>query len=182
MRSGPLYRGFPERDRGEALHARYAEQVGVPPAMVDAILGMGAPSTLESWPATFARLYLDRVAATLLVTSGLVTAASGPRKTGAALTTLGAMLMTTSWLSGHNRYRGNVVDHLTSAAHRIASDTDAELVVFGHTHRQCVAEPYANTGAFAFPEAGAPGRPYLTIEWNAGNRPRATERHLLPAA
>lgn len=181
MRSGPLYRGASERLEGETMHARYAEQIGVPASMVDTILSHGAPSTLESWPATFARLYLDRVLATLLMTSGLATFAAGPRKTGAALGTLGAMLMTTSWLNGHNRYRGSVVDHLTSAAHRIADETDAELVVFGHTHRQCVAEPYANTGAFAFPEAGAPGRPYLLVEWD-GDRPRVTDRHLLPAA
>jgi len=182
MKSGPLYRGEPERAAGEAMHARYAEELGVPAAMVDAILSLGATSTLESWPATFARLYLDRVLATLLMTSGLVTAATGPKKTGAALSTLGALLMTTSWLSGHNRYRGSVVEHLTSAANRIAAETDAALVVFGHTHRQCVAEPYANTGAFAFPEAGASGRPYLLVEWDGAGRPRATDRHLLPAA
>lgn len=182
MKSGPLYRGAPERRQGEVMHARYAEEIGVPAAMVDTILAQGAPSTLESWPATFARLYLDRVAATLLVTSGLGATAAGSKKAGAALATLGAMLMTTSWLSGHNRYRGSVVEHLTSAARRIAAHTDAELVVFGHTHRQCVDEPYSNTGAFAFPETGAPGRPYLRIEWNGFERPRAVERHLLPAA
>ena len=181
-RSGPLYRGSPERHRGEAMHARYAEEVGVPTSMVDSILSLGAASTLESWPATFARLYLDRVMATLLMTSGIGAAVAGPRKTGAALATLGAMLMTTSWLSGHNRYRGSVVEHLSSAARRIATDTDADLVVFGHTHRQCVDEPYANTGAFAFPEAGAPGRPYLMLEWDGAGRARAVERHLLPTA
>lgn len=181
-RSGPLYRGAPERRQGEAMHARYAEEMGVPESTVEAILSLGAPSTLESWPGTFARLYLDRVMATLLMTSGLGAAALGPKKSGAALATLGAMLMTTSWLSGHNRYRGNVVDHLTTAARRIARETDARLVVFGHTHRQCVAEPYANTGAFGFPEPGSPGRPYLTIEWDGLDRPRAIERHLPPAA
>lgn len=181
-RSGPLYRGGSERRIGEEMHARYAEEAGVPPRVVDELLALGAPSTLESWPATFARLYLDRVLATLLATGGLATSIAGPRKTGAALATLGALLMTSSWRSGHNRYRGSVVEHLSSAAHRIASETDAELVVFGHTHRQHHDGLYANTGAFAFPEPDSPGRPYLAIRWDHAARPVATERHLLPAA
>ncbi|MCA9624855.1 MAG: metallophosphoesterase, partial [Myxococcales bacterium] len=120
-RSGPLYRAHHESERGSDLHAHYAIEAGVPASVVDQLFAARAPSTLESLPATFARLYLDRVVATLLLTGGLACATTGRPVTGGTLGTLGALLMGTSWLAGHNRYRGNVVDHLTRSARHIAA-------------------------------------------------------------
>ncbi len=177
-RSGPYYRAAAERGIGDGLRARFAEEAGVPRALVDDVLSIGARPTLTSWSATSARLYLDRVLATLLCSAGLLTMAGGRRVAGATATTLGAMLMVTSWLRGHDRYRGAVVDRLRAAASRIADQTGAELVVFGHTHREALEDRYANTGSFAFPR-DAPGRPYLELDL-ATQHPRALRRYLRP--
>jgi UDP-2,3-diacylglucosamine pyrophosphatase LpxH len=176
-KAGPFYRGEPEAAAGQEQHAHFAVEAGVPANMVDAVFSLRARSTLQSWPATFARMYLDRVFATLLVTGGLAAAATGRPKTGGALGTLGALLLTTSWVHGHNRYRGNVVAQLDAAAARIVEQTDAELVVFGHTHREHLDDRYANTGAFAFPQDRSTGRPYLAVSWASG-RPRVSRRYL----
>ena len=85
------------------------------------------------------------------------------------------MLLGLSWLHGHNRYRGRVVDHLQTAAARIGDATGARLVVFGHTHREALTDGYANTGSFAFP-GSAPGRPFLEIAGTAAH-PRAERRY-----
>ena len=174
-RSGPLYRAGGEKQLGAERQARFAEDMGVPSELVDEVLSLGAPSTLDSWSRTAARLYLDRVVATLLCTGGLTAAASGSRRGGSAALGLGAMLMTFSWLSGHDRYRGSVVERLEKAAERIATTTATDLVVLGHTHRATDKDGYSNTGSFAFP-LGASGRPYLEIV-ERGGRPQALRRH-----
>jgi UDP-2,3-diacylglucosamine pyrophosphatase LpxH len=175
-KAGPFYRAKHERALGLERQARYAEEAGVPLEMVELLFAGGAPSTLESFGKTFARLYMDRVAATLTVGSGLALAASGRRVAGASTATLGAMLMTMSWLNGHNRYRDTVVTCLERAAEAIAERTGASLVVFGHTHREALTDRYANTGSFAWP-GDAPGRPYLRIE-HGPHGPRAIRHHL----
>ncbi len=177
-RSGPLYRAQGERRRGEEHHARFAEDMGVPTSLVEQVMALGAPPTLESWANTAARLYLDRVLATLLCAGGLAGLASGMRRGGGASLGLGAMLMISSWLRGHDRYRGTVVERLEAAADRIATTTNAELVILGHTHREAQKERYANTGSFAFPRESS-GRPYLEIDENGG-KPRALRRYWRP--
>jgi UDP-2,3-diacylglucosamine pyrophosphatase LpxH len=179
-RSGPFYRARHERRHGDGYEARYAEDAGVPRELVDQLLALGPTPTLESLSATFARLYMDRVTATLLATSGLASMALGARSSGAALTILGALLMTASWVHQHDRYVGSVVERLDLAARRITETTDAKLVIFGHTHREALGDGYANTGSFAYPR-GAPGRPYLEIVDGAGG-PRAVRRYLEPEA
>jgi len=178
-KSGPLYRAHHERHAGQERHAAFAAAVGVPAEMVEAVFAQGAAPTQRSFANTFARLYLDRVVASLLMATGLSATLlpSGPgRALGAASTTLGAMLMTLSWLHGHNRYGGTVVERLQLAADRIVQHSGAELVVFGHTHREALHDKYANTGSFAFPQQTA-GRPYLEIAWRGG-RPRPERRYL----
>ena len=159
LKSGPLYRAGREHHAGCERHGDFAQDCGVPRTIVDSVLSIRAPSTLESWSDTFARLYLDRVTATLLCGTSLAT-----RNVG--LGVLGGMLMVMSWLRGHDRYGGTVVDHLDSAASRIADTTGADYVIFGHTHREALDARYANTGSFGFPR-GAPGRPYLRVNDDA---------------
>lgn len=160
--SGPWHRIENERKLGEERRGRFAEDAGVPPSVIDAVLAARAGSTLESWSQTFARLYMDRVMATLLTGTGIGAVALGARASGVTLTTLGAMLMASSWLRGHDRYGGTVVEHLNRAADRIIDTADASFVVFGHTHREALTDRYANTGSFAFPR-DAPGRPFLRV-------------------
>jgi UDP-2,3-diacylglucosamine pyrophosphatase LpxH len=183
-RAGPFYRGADEQRAGAALLEPFAARVGMRAELVERMVAVGATPTLASWPATFARLYMDRVAATVLASAGagaLLLADGRPRWRRAAVTSLalGSLVMAASWLGGGDRYRGSVVERLAQAAGRIAATSGARLVVLGHTHREALGERYANTGAFAWPR-GAPGRPYLEIEHRASG-PRAV-RHYLGAA
>jgi hypothetical protein len=168
-KSGPFYRGAPERRAGEAQHAAFAESVGVPPEMLDDMIAMGAQSTLEDFSKTFARLYLDRALATIAAGAGAAAMAAGRVMGGSAVVGASSMVLVWSWLHGHNRYRGRVVDHLERAAGAIADNTGAELVVFGHTHEEAEADRYANTGTFAFAR-NRPGRPFLEIVTRGGRR------------
>jgi len=174
--AGPFYQRDNERTAGFEAHALYAERAGVSANVIDQLVTLGAPSTLESLSATFARLYLDRVVATLALGTGIAGLVSGRPKLGLASASVGSMLMTLSWLSGHNRYRGSVVEHLSRAAAQIRESTKAALVIFGHTHLETDTEGYANTGSFAFP-GDSPGRPYLQVDLSR-SQPRATRRHL----
>lgn len=174
--AGPFYRAHDEKNVGQERQARYAEEAGVPAAMVNSMIALGARSTLESFSDTFARLYMDRVIASLLLGSGAAASLAGQGKLGVTSGALGTMLMTLSWLNGHNRYRDTVVTCLERAAHAIADNTGVKLVVFGHTHREALTDRYANTGSFAWP-GEAPGRPYLSIE-PGPHGPRAVRHHL----
>jgi UDP-2,3-diacylglucosamine pyrophosphatase LpxH len=174
-KAGPFYRAHGEREVGDAKQARFAIDAGVPAAMVDQLMSIGAPSTLESWSATFARLYLDRAMASIFGGAGLGAFLLGYRRSGGAAAMLGATALAASWMRKDDRYSGAVVDHLSHAATRIADTTDAKLVIFGHTHREALEDRYANTGSFAFPR-DAPGRPFLEIEQGA-NGPRALRRY-----
>jgi UDP-2,3-diacylglucosamine pyrophosphatase LpxH len=175
LKSGPLYRGGHEVSIGRAEAARFADEVGIPRALVDELAALGATPTLTSLSRTFTRLYFDRVLSTLAMASGLSAAGLGARRQGAAIFGLGALLMGMSWAEGHNRYAGTVAELLERGAGRIRGATGASLVIFGHTHREALADGYANTGSFAFPR-GAPGRPYLEIT-GSPEAPRAARRY-----
>jgi UDP-2,3-diacylglucosamine pyrophosphatase LpxH len=175
LKSGPLYHAEAEVPIGRARAERFAEETGVPRALVDDLLALGATSTLTSLSRTFTRLYLDRVLATIAMASGLTAAGLGAPRSGASLFGLGALLMGVSWAQGHNRYAGTVTERLATSARAIGTATGARLVIFGHTHREAQEEGYANTGSFAFPR-GAPGRPYLEIE-GSPEAPRAARRY-----
>lgn len=175
LKSGSLYRAGDEAILGRERGVRFAEELGLPPAMIDDLFALGATPTLASFSRTFTRVYFDRVLASVTMLSGLGAAGLGARKPGAAIFGLGAAMMGASWAHGHNRYGGTVPERLAESAKEVAAATGAELVVFGHTHREALTEGYANTGSFAFP-GKAPGRPYLTIEGPA-ERPRAVRHY-----
>jgi UDP-2,3-diacylglucosamine pyrophosphatase LpxH len=176
LRSGPFYDAQGEIDRGREVSGRFAEELGVPLEMVEAVFSLSARPTLESLALTFTRVYFDRVIATLAMAGGLGAIGLGRRGAGALSLGLGALLMGTSWAKGHDRYTGTVAERLAAGAARVGEVTGAKLVVFGHTHREGHADGYANTGSFAFPR-GAPGRPFLEIEGDP-SAPRAARRYL----
>jgi hypothetical protein len=178
LKSGPFYDARREIPAGVAVEERWARERGIPIELCEALRREGATPTLESLAQTCARLYFDRVVATLAIAGGLGTAAAGAPVAGGAVAALGALLMIASWARGHDRYGGTVPERLAASAKRIAAATSARLVVFGHTHREAEAEGYANTGSFAFPR-GAPGRPFLEIE-GPPEAPRAVRRYLAP--
>lgn len=173
--SGPFYRAHGERERGRPLEVAFAEEHALPADLVARLVELGAEPTMASLSRTFARIYFDRVIATLSILGGAGAALAGARRGGLGAAAAGAALMAASWAQGHNRYGGTVAERLRAGATAVREVTGARLVVFGHTHREALEEGYANTGAFAF-RRDAPGRPYLEIE-GPPEAPRAVRRH-----
>jgi len=179
-RSGRLYRAHHERALGSARVAAFAEAAGVDERFITELIALGATPTLTSSRRTFFRLYLDRVAATVLTGVGAAALASGKSIAGGAALGAGTALMLTSWAHGHDRYGGTVPERLAAAAGVLAEASAARLVIFGHAHREALEGAYANTGSFSFP-GRAPGRPYLRIEGDAAH-PRAVRHHVTRAS
>jgi len=174
--SGPLYRAKGERELGQARHAAFAAQAGVPVAMVDGLATALAEPTFRSLPGTFARLYLDRSLPTAAIVAGGAALGLRRRRLGAALVATGAATLLGSWLAGHDRYRGSVVDRLRDAATAVREATKAKLVVLAHSHQEELCDGYANAGSFAVPrQPSEAGRPFLEIEGLPDN-PRAVLR------
>jgi len=135
-----------------------------------------ATPTMTSLRDTVARLYLDRVTATVSIMAGLGAFALGRRKLAAVLGAAGLAGLVWSWSRGHDRYGGKVPARLDAAADRVRRAAGADLVVFGHAHEIADRDGYANTASFAFPR-GVPGRPFLEIVGG-----RAERRFLTPEA
>jgi hypothetical protein len=169
-------RAVTDRASGSELEASFAALHGVAPDLLRTLGDIRAEPTLASVQRTFQRLYLDRVASTVAMTTGAIALASGRRNLGLSLLGAGALSMGVSWALGFDRYGGSVPEMLANGAAEVARRTDAKLVVLGHAHREALDETYANTGSFSFPR-GAPGRPFLEIEAGASG-PRAVRRYL----
>jgi predicted phosphodiesterase len=168
-RSGPFFRSV---DPDEACVATFARDAGISEAEARRLASIAPPPTLASMTRTFARLYLDRVAATLALASGAGLFAFGKRGAGASLAALGAIGLVVSWSISHDRYGGAVEERLRRGAADVRQVCAADLVIFGHTHREHESEGYANTGSFAFPRTDR-GRPYLELHGS-----RAVRRYL----
>lgn len=175
LKSGPLYRGRAEAALGADRVEPFADELGVPREVPEALIGLAAQPTMESLTRTFTRLYFDRVVATLSLGAGAAAMGLGKRRAGTAALAAGALTMAVSWAAGHNRYAGTVAERLAQSARQVGEATGAKLVVFGHTHLSTLGDGYANTGSFSFPR-GAPGRPFLEIE-GTPEAPRATCRY-----
>jgi hypothetical protein len=132
---------------------------------------------MASFGATFQRLYLDRVAATVTLLAAATAFAAGERRAATWLFGLGSLAMGVSWALGYDRYGGSVPTLLERGADAIRETSGARLVVLGHAHREAGVPGYANTGSFSFPR-GAPGRPFLEIE-GASDAPRAERRYFV---
>lgn len=174
--SGPLRRA--PADGAGALDAFLAE-TGLERRTAELCLGLAATPTMRSLRRTVSRLYFDRVLATTGLLASGAAAAAGRRRAAASLFGVSALAMGVSWAAGHDRFGGTVPKRLGDAANRVADATGADLVVFGHTHREALEDRYANTGSFSFPGPGAPGRPYLELD--LAGRPRAVRRYLARA-
>lgn len=168
-------RAASDREDGKDAEAAYAAVHGVAPDLLRTLDAIRAEPTLMSAQRTFQRLYLDRVASTVAMTSGALALMAG-KKTGLALLGMGALSMGVSWALGYDRYGGSVPEMLERGANQVVEKTGARLVVMGHAHREALTDTYANTGSFSFPR-GAPGRPFLEIE-EGPSGPRAVRRYL----
>ncbi len=170
-KSGPRFAGIGEKARGDAAMDAFLLHADAPREVADAIAAMSAPPTMRSLRDTVARLYLDRVVATVAIAAGLGALGLGRPALGLALGSAGALGLAASWLRGHDRYGGAVAERLEQGAKGIADATGSKLVVLGHAHIASESGPYANTGSFAFPR-NLPGRPLLLVEDAADPKPR----------
>ena len=173
-KSGSRWDGERDAVRAEAALEGFLHDAGLDEATARALMAEKAVPTMKSLRDTVARLYLDRVAATVTLLAGLSAIALGKRRLGLALGAVGLGGLAWSWSRGHDRYGGKVPARLDDAARRIGRASGASLVVFGHAHEIADRDGYSNTASFAFPRR-APGRPYLEIEGPV-EHPRAVRR------
>ena len=170
-KSGRYFGGDAEAARAEAGLGAFLADAGVSEEHARALMNEHATPTMRSLRDTVARLYLDRVTATVSILAGLSAFALGRRRLALVLGAAGMAGLAWSWSRGHDRYGGKVPARLDDGARRVARTTGADLVVFGHAHEILDRDGYSNTASFAFPRR-APGRPYLAID----DRNRATRR------
>lgn len=146
---------------GELAIDDYARAQGVSRATL-AKLASIRPTPRHADPAAaFARLYLDRAAAT--VTALISTAASVARNDFGYLLVAAAGVIYLGCSRGNraHRYSASLQQRALAAARGIGPLVDATTVVFGHTHVAEASPGYANVGAFGFPTRD--GRPYLVF-------------------
>jgi UDP-2,3-diacylglucosamine pyrophosphatase LpxH len=150
-----------ERQLGEGALDTFARQTGLPKDLLAELANAGADPTHHRFTDTFMRLYFDRVVATLSLLFGASTLIAKKSPAGAAVAAVSGAYLGRS-LKRKSRYSGIVEQRLREAAGRVAERTDAELVIFGHTHREDAAPRYLNSGSFAY--SRTMGRPYILLE------------------
>jgi hypothetical protein len=157
-----------ERARGDAKIGSVAEEFGLAREMLEELLSAITPPTHHRFDQTFMRLYFDRVIAlvTLLGAGSAAIAVQSKLLLLLALAAGGYLVFSSS--RGTDRYGGHVHVRLRDAARVVKELTQAEHVVFGHTHRIEREPGYSNTGSFRFGE----GHPYLWVGPNAAVEPR----------
>jgi predicted phosphodiesterase len=151
-----------EQRAGELRMRDAARDAGVDQAMLRALDEDRPRPTHESFERAFFRLYFDRVVATASVSGGVVLGLLARSGTLLGLGALGALYLVESTRRGTNRYEGLPVKRLRAAADRVRALTNADLVVFGHTHIPESSPGYLNPGSFTY-RSGA-GRPYAFVD------------------
>jgi predicted phosphodiesterase len=159
-----------ERLEGARSIAAFAEQAGLEPDLLHELSVARPEPTHHDQSETFMRLYFDRIIATLALGSATAAALAGS-VAGAGLAAVSAAYLGFSLSRGVDRYSALPEQRLRDAARNIAQTTGAELVVFGHTHREDSQPRYLNLGSFAYSAGGA--RPYLVVD--AHGRPERRE-------
>jgi hypothetical protein len=139
----------------------YAHDQGVSPELVEHLTRLRPTPRHADPAAAFARLYLDRSAAT--ATALLSTAAAFAQHDAAYLLVAAAGLLYLRCSKGDRarRYSSTLLKRVESAAIGIRPLVNAKTVIFGHTHVAEACAGYANTGAFGFPTQR--GRPFLLL-------------------
>jgi len=150
-----------EQAAGEAALQQFAALVELEPEVLRSLLEAGAEPTHRDFRKTFMRLYFDRVfASSGLLLSGAAYLAWKSRAFGIAGLLAGLYLIQSVQRTG-NRYEDLPVERLRAAAARVRELTQAEAVIFGHTHQVDQVAGYANSGSFGY---SACGRPYVQVD------------------
>ena len=153
-----------EKARGAAALSSFAAQNGLDTRKVVALLEALPRPTHEDFKRTFFRLYYDRVLATAGVVGGGARLLLGGPVAGAlggAVALSSALYLRHSVKQGVDRYSSLPVKRLYAGAELVRRTTQAELVVFGHTHCEDEAEGYKNSASFSYTHRK--GSPYLWI-------------------
>jgi predicted phosphodiesterase len=150
-----------EREHGEALLRSAAAELGLDAEILRTLDDDRPRPTHESFERAFFRLYFDRIVATAGVSAGLGAGALARSRSLAGLAALSALYLLESQRRGRNRYEGLPVRRLRQASGRVRDITNAELVIFGHTHAAEATPGYLNPGSFTY-RAGEP-RPYVFV-------------------
>jgi UDP-2,3-diacylglucosamine pyrophosphatase LpxH len=150
-----------EREHGEALLRSAAAELGLDAEILRTLDDDRPRPTHESFERAFFRLYFDRIVATAGVSAGLGAGALARSRSLAGLAALSALYLLESQRRGRNRYEGLPVRRLRQASGRVRDITNAELVIFGHTHVAEATPGYLNPGSFTY-RAGEP-RPYVFV-------------------
>ena len=152
-----------ERQRGHERLVEHSARTGIPRNALEALIAAAPEPTHSRFSTLFLRLYYDRVFAALGLGAGVVGSAVTFTPLPLALAAgSGAYLGWNVRRSG-SRYQNMPIRRLREGAATVRALTQAELVVFGHTHVPELADGYANPGSFGYPTPG-PGRPYLSID------------------
>src|SRR5688572_25833452 len=162
-----------EQRAGSAQMRDAAREIGLDEALLRALDDDRPRPTHESFERAFFRLYFDRVLATAGVSSGVVLGVVARSGTLFGLGALGALYLYESTRRGTNRYEGLPVKRLRAAAERVRILSNAELVVFGHTHVAESSPGYLNPGSFTY-RAGT-GRPYAFVDETGHGERRTIE-------
>lgn len=162
-----------EKERGDLLARQSADALGLTPDVLQALLDDRPRPTHESFERAFFRLYFDRVVATLGTGVGVGVGVVARSGTAYGLAALSALYLYESKRRGTNRYEGLPVRRLRQAAARVRDITDAELVVFGHTHVPETSASYLNPGSFTYRAEAA--RPYAYVGVNGRGERRTSE-------
>jgi UDP-2,3-diacylglucosamine pyrophosphatase LpxH len=156
-------RGFAEdRSEGERALAALSAETAVAAEILAKMVSSAPTPTHTEFRETFLRLYYDRVLASASVGAGFVAATLGALPLGATLTLGGAAYLLHNVKKSGARYQNRPIRLLRHGAEVVRELSQAELVVFGHTHVPATEPGYANAGSFGYPDG--PGRPYLFIE------------------
>jgi hypothetical protein len=147
---------------GDQAIFAYARSQGLSPRVVERLVRVRPTPRHADPAATFARLFFDRAAATLVAALS-TTACVVEHDVGYLLiAALGLLYLKCSRGNRAYRYGASLQKRIESAALGILPIVSARAVVFGHTHAVAARAGYANTGAFGFPTER--GRPYLLLQ------------------
>jgi UDP-2,3-diacylglucosamine pyrophosphatase LpxH len=151
MRATKSERFRAEQHRGALRAEEFAKQVGLDPDHVRELAIVRPSPTHHSAGKAFLRLYLDRVATTILlaISIGPLLAGSG---TLGGVAAVSAGYLGFSIARGVNRYGGLLEERMREAARFIRERTGATSVVFGHSHVKEDTPGYLNPGSFGYPK------------------------------
>lgn len=151
-----------ERAHGQREIPRLVDESGVGVPAVQRLLSSGPAPTHTSFRRAFMRLYFDRALAALALPPGLAAFMVGGYSGALWLMTGAVAYLAASLSLGANRYPNRMSDHLRMGADLVRHTTGADLVIFGHTHREDTAAGYENSGSFGYP--AHEHRSYLAVD------------------